>query len=79
MGIINQLISGGHLAGMAMVCCDHKTEDHEWWFYPPVIKHGWLENGPFIGDCSNKPSIRRGLSGEMFDYQRVGIISWVVV
>ena len=28
--------------------------------YLPVIKHGWLENGPFIGDFPNKTSIQFG-------------------
>ena len=32
--------------------------------YPPVIKHGWLENGPFISDFPNKTSIHRGFSGK---------------
>ena len=27
---------------------------------PPVIKHGWLENGPFIGDFPIKTSIQFG-------------------
>ena len=39
--------------------------------YPLVIKHDWLENGPFKGDCPIKASIYRGLSLAMFDYQRV--------
>ena len=26
--------------------------------YPPVIKHGLLENGPFIGDFPQKTSVR---------------------
>ena len=30
--------------------------------YPPVIKHGWLENEPFIGDLPIKTSIHRGFS-----------------
>ena len=36
-----------------------------------VIKHGLLENGPFIGDGPSKTSIHRGFSIAMFDYQRV--------
>ena len=39
--------------------------------YPPVIKHGLLENGPFIGDFPIKTSIPRGFSTAMFDYQRI--------
>ena len=39
--------------------------------YPPVIKHGWLENGQFIGDFPNKTSVDKGFSVAMFDYQRV--------
>ena len=39
--------------------------------YPPVIKHGLLENGPFMGDFPIKTSIHIGLSIAMFDYQRV--------
>ena len=38
--------------------------------YPPVIKHGLQENGPFIGDFQIKTSIHRGFSVAMFDYQR---------
>ena len=38
--------------------------------HPPVIQHGWLENGPFI-DFPFKTSIHRGFSTAMFDYHRV--------
>ena len=41
--------------------------------YPPVIKHGVLENGPFISDLPIKTSMHRGFSVAMFDYQRVYI------
>ena len=37
--------------------------------YPPVIKHGCLENGPFKGDFPVKTSIYTGISFAMFDYQ----------
>ena len=45
------------------------------YMYPPVIKHGVLENGPFIGDLPIETSIYRELSIAMFDYQRVLQIS----
>ena len=35
------------------------------------IKHGRLENGPFINDVPIKTSIHRGFSIAMFDYQQV--------
>ena len=38
--------------------------------YPPVIKHGVLEKGPFIGDVPMKTSIHRGFSSAMFDETR---------
>ena len=38
---------------------------------PPVIKHGWLANGPFISNCAIKTFSRRGFPLPMFDYQRV--------
>ena len=39
--------------------------------YTPVIKNGWLENGPLIGDFRNKTSIHRGFSIATFDYRRL--------
>ena len=39
--------------------------------YPPVIKHGLLENGPFIGDFPMKTSIHKVFSITMFDYQSI--------
>ena len=39
--------------------------------YPPEIKHGWLENGPFTDDIPMKTPIHGGFSIAMFDYQRV--------
>ena len=41
-----------------------------------VIKHGLLENGPFIADLHIKTSIGRGFSIAMFDYQRVQRFLW---
>ena len=38
--------------------------------YPPVIKHGWPENPPFMDDALIETSIDRGFSLAMFDYQR---------
>ena len=45
------------------------TRDHG--DYPPVIKHGVLENGPLISAFPIKTSIHRGFSIAVFDYQRV--------
>ena len=42
--------------------------------YPPGIKHGMLENGPFISHVPIKTSVHRGFSVAMFDYQRLTII-----
>ena len=39
--------------------------------YPPVIKHGVLENGPFINDFPIQTSIHRVFSIAMFEYRRV--------
>ena len=44
--------------------------------YPPVIKDGWLENGPFIGDFPIKTSLRKGFSIAMFDYRRVDLAAF---
>ena len=38
---------------------------------PPVIKHGGLENGPFISDFPIKASIYTGFPIAMFDYRMV--------
>ena len=38
--------------------------------YPPVIKHGLLENGPFISNFPNKTSIHRTFPIAMFDETR---------
>ena len=43
--------------------------------YPPVIKHGLLENGPLIGKFPIKTSIPKGFSIAMFDYQMVHMTS----
>ena len=42
---------------------------------PPVIKHGWLENPPFMDDFPTKTSIYMGFSIAMFGYQRVSFSS----
>ena len=39
--------------------------------YPLVIKHGVLENPPFMADVPIESSIYRGFSIAMFDVQRV--------
>ena len=41
------------------------------WIPSGFIKHGWLENGPFIIDFPMKTSVSRECSIAMFDYQRV--------
>ena len=38
---------------------------------PPVIEHGVLENGPFIGGLPIESPNQRGFSTAMFDCQRV--------
>ena len=38
---------------------------------PPVIEHGVLENGPFIGGLPIESPNQRGFSAAMFDCQRV--------
>ena len=40
-------------------------------WYPLEIKHGVLENGPFLCDFPLKTSIDGGFSIAMFDCQRV--------
>ena len=41
--------------------------------YPSVIKHGWLENGPFINDfpVQEPPFLEKIFQLAMFEYQRV--------
>ena len=43
---------------------DESNSQEKW--SPPRIKHGWLENGPFIGEFPIKTSIHRGFSTAMF-------------
>ena len=54
------------------------SSPRKWWFYAiwwdissGVIKHGVLENWPFIGDFPTETSMNMGFSIAMFDYQRV--------
>ena len=39
--------------------------------YPLIIKHGWLENPPFMVDFPSSTSIFEGFSIALFDYRRV--------
>jgi len=41
------------------------------WRYPPVIKHGLLENTLFVGDFPIEPPIFSGFPIATFDYRRV--------
>ena len=39
-------------------------------YYPPVIQHGVLENGAYIGNVPQKTPVHRRFSTAMFDDQR---------
>ena len=60
----NQIITHAHTTRMYMIYTVYI------YIYPPIIKHGVLENGSFIHDVSIESLFLMGFPIETFDYRR---------